>query len=101
MEPIATTYYVLMDAGNILLFNPGDTVLKNEVAAAADRLLHWMDKNGQWQVAYDQATQAPMFREVEDLRPTFTDCSLHISYSKNRVTWQPPVKERIGLCGMR
>lgn len=71
VEPIGTTYYVLMDAGNILLFNPGDAAMKKEVADAAERLLSWMDDQGRWQVAYDQATQAPMFREVEDLRPTF------------------------------
>ncbi|WP_298713343.1 glycerophosphoryl diester phosphodiesterase [Chitinophaga sp.] len=71
VEPIGTTYYVLMDAGNILLFNPGDAAMKKEVAAAAERLLGWMDEQGRWQVAYDQATQAPIFREVEDLRPTF------------------------------
>ncbi|WP_423735895.1 glycerophosphoryl diester phosphodiesterase [Chitinophaga caseinilytica] len=71
VEPIATTYYVLMDAGNVLLFNPGDTAMRRELTAAADRLLSWMDAQGQWQVAYDQATQKPMFREVDDLRPTF------------------------------
>ncbi len=71
VEPIGTTYYVLMDAGNILLFNPGDTAMKREVQIAADRLLNWMDSKGQWQVAYDHATQAPMFLETEDLRPTF------------------------------
>lgn len=71
VEPIATTYYVLMDAGNILLFNPADTVLQREVAAAAERLLQWMGPDGKWEVAYDHATQRPMFREVEDLRPTF------------------------------
>lgn len=71
VEPIGTTYYVLMDAGNILLFNPGDTTLKRELKAAADKLLSWMSKDGQWQVAYDHATREPLFTEVEDLRPTF------------------------------
>ncbi len=71
VEPIGTTYYVLMDAGNILLFNPADTAMKRVLTAAADRLLAWMGPDGNWQVAYDHATQAPMFREVEDLRPTF------------------------------
>ena len=71
VEPIGTTYYVLMDAGNILLFDPGDTAMKREVQIAADRLLNWMDSKGQWQIAYDHATQAPMFLETEDLRPTF------------------------------
>lgn len=71
VEPIGLTYYMLMDAGNVLLFQPRDTALKNTFHRAADKLLNWMDKNGQWQVAYDHATQAPLFTEVEDLRPTF------------------------------
>ena len=71
VEPIGTTYYMLMDAGNILLFNPADTALKRTLTHAADRLLGWMGKAGNWQVAYDHATRAPMFTEVEDLRPTF------------------------------
>ena len=71
VEPIGTTYYVLMDVGNVLLFNPGDTTLKRELKAAADKLLAWMGSNGQWQVAYDHITHQPLFSEVEDLRPTF------------------------------
>lgn len=71
VEPIGTTYYVLMDVGNVLLFNPGDTTLKRELKAAADKLLAWMGNNGQWQVAYDHITHQPLFSEVEDLRPTF------------------------------
>lgn len=71
VEPIGLTYYMLMDAGNILLFEPGDTALRTTLKRAADKLLSWMDKNGRWQVAYDHATQAPLFTEVEDLRPTF------------------------------
>ncbi|MBO9562451.1 MAG: hypothetical protein J7621_06730 [Niastella sp.] len=71
VEPIGTTYYVLMDVGNVLLFNPGDTALKRELKEAADKLLAWMGKDGQWQVAYDHITHQPLFAEVEDLRPTF------------------------------
>jgi hypothetical protein len=71
VEPIATTYYVLMDAGNILLFHPTDTAIRNEVKLAADRLLSWMGADGQWKLAYDHATQQPLFRDLQDLRPTF------------------------------
>ncbi|HWV66635.1 glycerophosphoryl diester phosphodiesterase [Chitinophaga sp.] len=71
VEPIAVTYYMMMDMGNILLFNPGDTTLKKELRLAADRLLAWMKPEGKWAVAYDHATQKEMFTEVEDLRPTF------------------------------
>lgn|GEM_PF-204405 len=71
VEPIGTTYYMLMDIGNILLFNPVDTALKKELKAAADRLLAWMGKDGRWVVAYDHITQQPLFTDLEDLRPTF------------------------------
>lgn len=71
VEPIGTTYYVLMDAGNILLFNPTDIAIRKEVKAAADRLLAWMGPDGRWVMAYDQATRQPMFTDLEDLRPTF------------------------------
>lgn len=71
VEPVGLTYYMLMDAGNILLFEPNDTALVATLQRAADKLLNWMDANGRWQVAYDHASQAPLFTEVEDLRPTF------------------------------
>ncbi|WP_220100616.1 glycerophosphoryl diester phosphodiesterase [Chitinophaga oryzae] len=71
VEPIATTYYMMMDMGNILLFNPNDTTLRRALRTAGDRLLAWMGPAGKWAVAYDHATGKPMFTEVEDLRPTF------------------------------
>jgi hypothetical protein len=71
VEPIGTTYYVLMDAGNILLFNPTDTAIRNELKSAADRLLSWMGPDGKWALAYDHTTQQPIFTDLEDLRPTF------------------------------
>lgn len=70
-EPIALTYYMIADMGNILLFQPNDTALRSALREAADRLLNWMQPNGQWQVAYDNHTAKPMFTEVDDLRPTF------------------------------
>jgi SSS family transporter len=71
VEPIATTYYMLMDIGNVLLFNPTDTALKTELQLAADRLLAWMSPHGQWAVAYDHDSKQPLFTDIEDLRPTF------------------------------
>lgn len=70
-EPVGTTYYMMMDIGNILLFEPEDKALVNELRLAAERLLGWMKPNGQWEVAYDNATRQPLFTDVEDLRPTF------------------------------
>ncbi|NML41083.1 glycerophosphoryl diester phosphodiesterase [Chitinophaga sp. G-6-1-13] len=71
VEPIGTTYYMMMDIGNVLLFNPHDTTLQRALRTAADRLLAWMGPAGKWAVAYDHATGKPLFTEVEDLRPTF------------------------------
>jgi len=70
-EPIGLAYYVIMDAGNILLFDPEDTELKNVLRLGADKLLEWMDDNGRWEVAYDHKMQKPLFTDLEDLRPTF------------------------------
>lgn len=71
VEPIGTTYYMLMDLGNVLLFNPDDTALKTELQLASDKLLSWMKPNGQWAVAYDHETKQPLFTDIDDLRPTF------------------------------
>lgn len=70
-EPVATTYYMLMDMGNILLFEPSREDLKEHLRLAADCLLGWMKPDGSWEVAYDNATLQPMFTDVKDLRPTF------------------------------
>ncbi|WP_235904383.1 glycerophosphoryl diester phosphodiesterase [Arcticibacter tournemirensis] len=70
-EPIGLTYYMMMDIGNILLFEPGDKVLKDELRLAADKLLAWMGSDGRWQVAYDNHTGKALFTDLEDLRPTF------------------------------
>ncbi len=71
VEPVGLTYYMMMDAGNILLFNPEDAVMKKTLTSAADRLLAWMGKDGSWKVAYDHISKQPLFTEVEDFRPTF------------------------------
>jgi hypothetical protein len=70
-EPIGTTYYMLMDIGNVLLFQPNDTAMRKALRCAADKLLSWMNDKGQWQVAYDNQTTRPLFTDVQDLRPTF------------------------------
>lgn len=70
-EPIGLAYYVIMDAANILLFNPKDTVLKEALRLGADKLLDWMAADGHWQIAYDHKSATPLFTELKDLRPTF------------------------------
>lgn len=70
-EPIATTYYMLMDLGNIWLFEKQNPALERGIRLAADRLLAWMDNDGEWKVAYDNATHKQMFDDLRDYRPTF------------------------------
>lgn len=70
VEPIAITYYNLMDIGNILLFNPNDALLKKTFRAGADKLLEWQCPDGSWQIAYDKMGKE-LFTKLEDVRPTF------------------------------
>lgn len=71
VEPVALTYYVLLDLGNILLFEPQDAELRERLRLAADRLMDWQHADGHWEVAYDHRTQQPLFTETPDYRPTF------------------------------
>src|SRR5690606_1993459 len=70
-EPIATTYYMLIDIGNILLFEPKHEVLKSELRKTADWLLDKMKEDGRWEVAYDNHSNRPIFQDLQDYRPTF------------------------------
>ncbi|TJY64033.1 glycerophosphoryl diester phosphodiesterase [Sphingobacterium alkalisoli] len=70
-EPIGTTYYMMMDIGNMFLFEPHRMELKQELRHAADWLLSHMQEDGQWVVAYDNQSNKPLFEDLEDLRPTF------------------------------
>lgn len=70
-EPIATTYYVLLDMGNVSLFEPDNQQLKSGIRMAADWLLTKMKPEGYWEVAYHNDTQKPMFEDLKDYRPTF------------------------------
>lgn len=71
VEPIALTYYVMLDIGNILLFEPSDEELRKKLRSGADRLLEWQGVNGQWEVAYDRSSKESVFTDLKDLRPTF------------------------------
>ena len=101
VEPVGLTYYMLMDAGNILLFEPRDTALAGVLQRAADKLLNWMDANGRWQVAYDHASQAPLFTDVEDLRPTFYGMVIAYKVLHDKNTSMRPSKARTGMLKMR
>ncbi len=71
VEPIALTYYTMLDIGNILLFEKNDAELLNRLRLGAERLLSWQHENGSWEVAYDRDTKQPTFTDLKDLRPTF------------------------------
>lgn len=71
VEPIALTYYTMLDIGNILLFEKDDSELQNRLRLGAERLLHWQHEDGSWEVAYDRDTKQPVFTDLKDLRPTF------------------------------
>jgi len=70
-EPIALTYYVMLDMGNMLLFEPQDQELRKRLEMGADRLLKWQKPDGSWAVAYDHKTGKEVFLDIKDLRPTF------------------------------
>lgn len=71
VEPISLTYYIMLDFGNMLLFDPTNTELKARLRLGADRLLNWQKPDGSWAVAYDKSTDAETFKDVQDVRPTF------------------------------
>lgn len=74
VEPVALTYYALLDMGNILLFEKGDDILKERLRLAADRLLKWQQPDGGWVVAYDHNSHKQQFEDLKDLRATFYGC---------------------------
>lgn len=71
IEPIGIAYYTLMDLGNILLFEPGDTLLRESFRAGAERLLSLQQQGGGFVVAYDKHDGRALFTDLKDLRPTF------------------------------
>lgn len=71
VEPIAVTYYTLLDVGNILLFEPENTALRERLRLGAEWLLKTQKPDGSWAVAYDRQTTAEQFKDIPDLRPTF------------------------------
>jgi hypothetical protein len=71
VEPIAVTYYTMLDLGNILLFEPNNTALKERLRAGAEWLLKNQKPDGSWAIAYDRKTEAEMYLDIQDLRATF------------------------------
>ncbi len=71
VEPVALTYYALLDLGNILLFEPGDAEARTRFTLAAERLLAWQKTDGRWEVGYRRHDERPVFTDLNDYRPTF------------------------------
>jgi hypothetical protein len=71
VEPIALTYYVMLDIGNMLLFEPDNPELKERLKYGAERLLSWQRSDGSFAVAYDRNTQQELFQDIKDVRPSF------------------------------
>jgi hypothetical protein len=71
VEPIGLTYYTMLDMGNILLFEPDNKELKERLRLGAETLLKWQKADGRWAVAYDRPTEQEVFKDIQDLRPTF------------------------------
>jgi hypothetical protein len=71
VEPIALAYYVMLDIGNMLLFEPNNIELKERLRLGAEKLLSWQKPDGSWAVAYDRKTEKEIFQDIKDIRPTF------------------------------
>ena len=70
VEPIALTYYIMLDIGNVLLFESENEILKERLRLGADLLLNWQKEDGSWAVAYER-DGTEIFKEIKDFRPTF------------------------------
>src|SRR5690554_2176982 len=70
VEPIALTYYIMLDIGNILLFEKDNVELKERLKLGADLLLDWQKPEGSWPVADDRQGDE-MVPELKDYRATF------------------------------
>ncbi|HIW66475.1 MAG TPA: glycerophosphoryl diester phosphodiesterase [Candidatus Alistipes intestinipullorum] len=71
IEPLHTTYYTMVDLGNMLLFDPEDEELRARLRLAADKLLDWQNPDGSFDVGYDSFTQRLTFPDLKDYRPTW------------------------------
>jgi len=71
IEPLFTTYYTMMDMGNLLLFNPEDEELRQRLRLGAEKLLDWQQADGNWVVGYDVFSHELAFPDLIDLRPTW------------------------------
>lgn len=72
VEPLALTYYTILDMCQILLFEPEDQELRARVRLAADKLLEIQHDDGSWDVATNRdAPYSLTFGYLTDYRPTW------------------------------
>src|SRR5690606_16042265 len=48
VEPVSLTYYIMLDIGNILLFEPSNRQLRDRLRLGAGLLLKWQKADGSW-----------------------------------------------------
>jgi len=71
IEPLFTTYYTMIDMGNMLLFDPTDAELKERMRLGADKLMEWQHADGSWDVGYNVLDRELAFPDLIDYRPTW------------------------------
>jgi hypothetical protein len=71
IEPLFTTYYTMLDLGNVLLFDPQDAEVRERLRLAAEKLRQWQRPDGSWTVAYDSVSHREAFPHLRDLRSTW------------------------------
>lgn len=112
IEPIAVTYYALMDIGNILLFEPNDNKLRENFQLAAEYLLKKQLPDGSWDVGYEKANEEKIYTDLKDLRPTFYGMQIAYDILKDEKYLKAAIKgadwyiknavntgQFIGVCG--
>ena len=71
IEPIAITYYSIIDVANMLLFEPADSALSKSLRTSADLLLSMQRPDGSWPLGLKLTDGTPILPDLQDLRPTF------------------------------
>ncbi|MEN3609052.1 hypothetical protein AAH979_05830 [Plantactinospora sp. ZYX-F-223] len=72
VSPIFTTFYTLADMGNIALFDPSDTEIRDRIRLGAEKLLSWQHDDGSFDIGYQrEKPDVRQYPELPDLRATW------------------------------
>ncbi len=72
VSPMFTTFYTLADLGNVALFEPGDTEVRDRIRMGAEKLLSWQHPDGSFDLGYRRDDPSVVqYPELEDLRATW------------------------------